>query len=172
MIDAARLADELSAEQEHAETQEKLRKSLENTVKELQVRLEETESNAHKTGKAAVLKMESRIRELEAQLHDESNLHTESQKNVKKYERRLKEIAHQSDENKTNHDKMQDLVDKLQQKVKGYKRQIEEAEEIAALNLAKYRKAQMELEEFEQRAAMGHTIIQRMETSSVSQAVI
>ena len=35
---------------------------------------------------------------------------------------------------------MQELVDKLQNKVKSYKKQIEEAEEIAALNLAKYRK--------------------------------
>ena len=31
------------------------------------------------------------------------------------------------------------MVDKLQNKVKSYKKQIEEAEEIAALNLAKYR---------------------------------
>ena len=37
---------------------------------------------------------------------------------------------------------MQDLVDSLQQKIKTYKRQIDEAEEIAALNLAKYRKCQ------------------------------
>ena len=34
---------------------------------------------------------------------------------------------------------MQDLVDKMQNKLRAYKRQIEEAEEIAALNLAKYR---------------------------------
>ena len=34
---------------------------------------------------------------------------------------------------------MQELVDKLQNKVKSYKKQIEEAEEIAALNLAKSR---------------------------------
>ena len=33
-----------------------------------------------------------------------------------------------------------------------YKRQIEEAEEIAAVNLSKYRKAQHELEEASQRA--------------------
>ena len=33
----------------------------------------------------------------------------------------------------------QGLVDQLQQKVRSYKKQIEEAEEIAALNLAKYR---------------------------------
>ena len=36
--------------------------------------------------------------------------------------------------------------------VRCFKRQIEEAEEIAALNLAKFRKAQVELEEAEERA--------------------
>ena len=35
---------------------------------------------------------------------------------------------------------MQSLVDGLQGKIKTYKKQIEEAEEIAALNLAKFRK--------------------------------
>ena len=35
--------------------------------------------------------------------------------------------------------------------VKTYKKQIEEAEEIAALNLAKFRKSQQELEETEER---------------------
>ena len=41
---------------------------------------------------------------------------------------------------------MSDLANKLQAKIKTYKKQIEEAEEIAALNLAKFRKAQQELE--------------------------
>merc|ERR1712055_340830 len=41
MVDAARLADELRAEQEHAQAQEKMRKGLEVQVKELQARLEE-----------------------------------------------------------------------------------------------------------------------------------
>ena len=44
---------------------------------------------------------------------------------------------------------MSDLAGKLQSKIKTYKKQIEEAEEIAALNLAKFRKAQQELEETE-----------------------
>ncbi|MPC23537.1 Myosin heavy chain, muscle [Portunus trituberculatus] len=44
--------------------------------------------------------------------------------------------ALQAEEDKKNHERMQDLVDGLQQKIKTYKRQIEEAEEIAALNLA------------------------------------
>ena len=57
-----------------------------------------------------------------------------------------------AEEDRKNHERMQDLVDKLQQKNKTYKRQIEEAEEIAALNLAKFRKAQQELEEADERA--------------------
>ena len=40
---------------------------------------------------------------------------------------------------------MQDLVEKLQTKLRNYKRQIEEAEEIAALNLAKFRQVQTNL---------------------------
>jgi len=59
---------------------------------------------------------------------------------------------------------MQDLVDKLQQKIKTYKRQIEEAEEIAALNLAKFRKAQQELEEAEERADLAEQAITKFRT--------
>ncbi|XP_063612890.1 myosin heavy chain, muscle-like [Penaeus indicus] len=151
MIDAARLADELRSEQEHAQAQEKMRKVAEVAVKELQVRLEETENFAHKTSKQTIEKLESRVRELEAQLERESTHHVEAQKTLRKCERRIKELGFQSDEDKKNHERMQDLVDKLQQKVKTYKRQIEEAEEIAALNLAKFRKAQQELEEREDR---------------------
>ena len=49
---------------------------------------------------------------------------------------------------------MTELASKLQGKIKTYKKQIEEAEEIAALNLAKFRKAQQELEETEDRARL------------------
>ncbi|XP_042857274.1 myosin heavy chain, muscle-like [Penaeus japonicus] len=146
MVDAARLADELRAEQDHAQNLEKIRRGLEVSVKELQGRLEECEANAHKTGKKALAKLEGRIRELESQFDDEARRHADAQKNLRKCERRIKELTFQSDEDKKNHERMQDLVDKLQQKIKTYKRQIEEAEEIAALNLAKFRKAQQELE--------------------------
>jgi chromosome segregation ATPase len=71
---------------------------------------------------------------------------------MRKQERRLKEIALQSDEDRKSQDQFKDTIDKLQQKLKTYKRQVEEAEEIAAINLAKYRKVQHDLEECEQRA--------------------
>lgn len=47
---------------------------------------------------------------------------------------------------------LQDLAEKLSVKVKTYKRQIEEAEEIAAMNMSKYRKLATELEDAEERA--------------------
>merc|ERR1712192_132137 len=62
------------------------------------------------------------------------------------------ELLFQQEENKKNQDRITDLVDKLQQKIKSYKKQIEEAEEIAAINLAKFRKAQQDFEEAEERS--------------------
>ena len=43
-----------------------------------------------------------------------------------------------------------------------YKKQIEDAEEIAALNLAKYRKAQQQLEEAEERSQAAESNMVRM----------
>ncbi|XP_011558095.1 myosin heavy chain, muscle isoform X5 [Plutella xylostella] len=161
MVDAARLADELRSEQEHAQTQEKLRKALEQQIKELQVRLDEAEANALKGGKKAIQKLEQRVRELENELDGEQRRHADAQKNLRKSERRIKELTFQAEEDRKNHERMQDLVDKLQQKIKTYKRQIEEAEEIAALNLAKFRKAQQELEEAEERADLAEQAISK-----------
>jgi len=162
MVDAARLADELRAEQEHAQSQEKMRKALELQVKDLQVRLDESESNALKGGKKAIQKLEQRTRELEQELDGEQRRHADAQKNLRKSERRIKELTFQSEEDRKNHERMQDLVDKLQQKIKTYKRQIEEAEEIAALNLAKFRKAQQELEEADERADLADQAVAKL----------
>jgi hypothetical protein len=51
------------------------------------------------------------------------------------------------------------MIDKLQAKLNVYKRQIEEAEEIAAVNLSKYRKAQHELESAAERADQAESLI-------------
>merc|ERR1712211_152484 len=71
-----------------------------------------------------------------------------------KLENKVHELVFSSGEDKKNQDRMTDLASKLQSKIKTYKQQIEEAEEIAALNLAKLRKAQQELEEVEERAKL------------------
>merc|ERR1711983_520093 len=140
MVDAARLADELRCEQELAMALEKDKKLLEAQCKDTGSRADEAEVNALKGGRKAMIKMETRIRELESELDAESRRNTDVLKNLRKAERSIKELTFAGDEDKKNHERMQSLIDQLQGKVKSYKKQIEEAEEIAALNLAKFRK--------------------------------
>merc|ERR1719187_2809060 len=136
MVDAARLADELRQEQDLAMNLEKDKKLLEAQCKDAGQRADEAEVNALKGGRKAMIKMETRIRELDA----ETRRYGDVTKNLRKSERTIKELTFQGDEDRKNHERMQALIDQLQGKVKSYKKQIEEAEEIAALNLAKYRK--------------------------------
>merc|ERR1740131_86771 len=145
MVDAARLADELRMEQDLAMALERDKKLLESQVKDAQTRLDEAEQNALKGGKKALAKMETRIRELESEMDAENRRCTDAQKNLRKSERHIKELTYQQDEDRKNHERMQGLIDQLQGKIKSYKKQIEEAEEIAALNLAKFRQVQTNL---------------------------
>merc|ERR1711902_59301 len=142
MIDAARLADELRAEQELAQSLEREKRLLEAQVKDMQARVDEAHTNALKGGKKAMTRMDTRIRELESELDAENRRSADSQKNLRKSERKIKELTYSQEEDRKNHERMQGLIDQLQGKIKSYKKQIEEAEEIAALNLAKYRQAQ------------------------------
>ena len=123
-------------------------------MKDASNRLDEADQNALKGGKKAIAKMETRIRELESEMDAENRRCADAIKNLRKSERHIKELQYQQDEDRKNHENMQGLIDNLQQKIKTYKKQIEEAEEIAALNLAKFRKAQQELEETEDRTKM------------------
>merc|ERR1712096_31995 len=154
MVDAARLADELRAEQDHATSLAASRNSLTNSLGELEGRLADAETAAMKGGKTAMAKLEMKIRELEAELASTQSRTGEAGKAFQRAERKAKELAFAQGEDRKNQDKMSDLAGKLQMKIKTYKQQIEEAEEIAALNLAKFRKAQQELEETEERAKL------------------
>merc|ERR1712045_665397 len=167
MVDAARLADELRAEQEHSGSQEKAKRALEIQIAELEQRLADANEIAAKGGRNAMAKLESRIRELEIELGSLQGKTGEAYKCFQKAERRIKELQFQTDEDKKNQDRMTELASKLQQKIKTYKKQIEEAEEIAALNLAKYRKAQQELEEAEERAKLAGTALHLVRQTSV-----
>merc|ERR1712224_587524 len=103
---------------------------------------------------------------------NEQRRHSETDKGMRKQDRRLKELAFQADEDRKSQERLQDMIDKLQNKIKTYKRQVEEAEEIAAINLAKYRKVQVELEDSEERADMAENTLAKLRAknrSSVSQ---
>merc|ERR1711902_206716 len=162
MVDAARLADELRVEQEVAQVYERDRKLLEVQVKDMQQRLDEAETNALKGGKKAMNKMDTRIRELESEVDAENRRYADAAKNLRKSERRIKELAYSADEDRKNHERMQGLIDQLQSKIKSYKKQIEEAEEIAAMNLAKFRQAQANLGDAEERADLNEQALAKV----------
>uniref|UniRef100_A0A8C5UXT6 Myosin heavy chain 3 n=1 Tax=Microcebus murinus TaxID=30608 RepID=A0A8C5UXT6_MICMU len=162
ITDAAMMAEELKKEQDTSAHLERMKKNLEQTVKDLQHRLDEAEQLALKGGKKQIQKLEARIRELEFELEGEQKKNTESVKGLRKYERRVKELTYQSEEDRKNVLRLQDLVDKLQVKVKSYKRQAEEADEQANAHLTKFRKAQHELEEAEERADIAESQVNKL----------
>merc|ERR1712223_1657445 len=139
-------------EQEAAQGLEHDRKDLETRAHEMQVSLDEAEANAIKWGRKMVAKLETRAKDLESELDSEQRRLGDATKNFRKCERGIKELTFRQDEDQKKKKTMHDLVDKLQNQVRTYKRQIEEAEEIAALNLAKFRKAQVDLQESLERA--------------------
>ncbi|XP_049927735.1 myosin heavy chain, fast skeletal muscle-like [Epinephelus moara] len=166
ITDAAMMAEELKKEQDTSAHLERMKKNLEVTVKDLQHRLDEAENLAMKGGKKQLQKLESRVRELEAEVEAEQRRGADAVKGVRKYERRVKELTYQTEEDKKNISRLQDLVDKLQLKVKAYKRQAEEAEEQANVHLSKCRKIQHELEEAEERADIAESQVNKLRAKS------
>merc|ERR1712186_189445 len=171
MIDAARLADELRMEQETAMALERDKKLLEAQVKDAQNRCDEAEQNALKGGKKAMAKTETRVRELESEMDAENRRCTDAQKNLRRSERHIKELTYQQDEDRKNHERMQGLIDQLQGKIKSYKKQIEEAEEIAALNLAKYRQVQTNLAGSTERADLNEQALAKTRARARSSSI-
>ncbi|XP_012433973.4 myosin heavy chain, skeletal muscle, adult-like [Taeniopygia guttata] len=166
ITDAAMMAEELKKEQDTSAHLERMKKNLDQTVKDLQHRLEEAEQLALKGGKKQIQKLEARVRELEGEVDAEQKRSAEAVKGVRKYERRVKELTYQSEEDRKNILRLQDLVDKLQTKVKSYKRQAEEAEELSNVNISKFRKIQHELEEAEERADIAESQVNKLRVKS------
>merc|ERR1719187_1430846 len=168
MNDAGRLADELRSEQEHASHIESLRKTIEVQVRELQQRFEDAEANSTKSGHRMIQSIEQKIRELEAELDNEQKRHQETVKNMRKQDRKLKDLALQADEDRKTQERMQEMITKLSKNIVTYKKQVEEAEEIAAVNLAKYRKVQQELDATLERADIAETSLAKMRAKNRS----
>merc|ERR1719437_231882 len=113
MVDAARLADELRAEQDHASSQASSKQSLNNQLGQLEARLADAENAAAKGGKAAMAKLENKVHELEAELAGTQARTGEAAKAYQRAERKCKELVFSSGEDKKNQDRMTDLASKL-----------------------------------------------------------
>ncbi|XP_077472048.1 myosin-7-like [Stigmatopora argus] len=166
ITDAAMMAEELKKEQDTSAHLERMKKNMDQTIKDLQHRLDEAEQIAMKGGKKQVQKLEGRIKELESEVEIEQRKSSDAVKGVRKYERRIKELSYQTEEDRKNLARLQDLVDKLQLKVKSYKRSAEEAEEQANNNMVKFRKIQHDLDEAEERADIAETQVNKLRAKS------
>eukprot|EP00058_Branchiostoma_floridae_P008932 XP_002594420.1 hypothetical protein BRAFLDRAFT_262231 [Branchiostoma floridae] len=166
MADTSRMAEDLRVEQENSQHAEKVKRNLDANMKDLQRRLDEAEAIALKGGKRAIQKQENRIRDLENEIAHHSRLHQEDLKQLRKNERRLKEMSFQADEDRKNQERIQELVEKLQLKIKTFKRQVEEAEEQASSNMAKYRKTQHEYEDNLERAEIAESSLNKLRSKS------
>ena len=100
MVDAARLADELRAEQDHANAESRGKRALETQLNELENRLSDAEAAAMKGGKNAMSKLEMKIRELEIELGSVQSSTQENYKAYQRAERRIKELQFQQDEDR------------------------------------------------------------------------
>merc|ERR1712029_898625 len=117
MVDAARLADELRSEQDHCGCLSKTKRALESQLVELENKFAEANENAIRGGRAAMAKLETRIRELELELGSVQARTAENSKGSQKSERKVKEISFQLEEDKKNQDRMSELASKLQVKI-------------------------------------------------------
>merc|ERR1712212_1177534 len=128
------------------------KKSLENEVRSLSVRIEEIETNSVATSKRTIQKMEVRIEELEVMINNEKKSHSVTMTELHTKTRSIKELILQSEEDRKNIIILQDSLDKLNEKIKMYKRQLEEQESISNSNIMRVKKFQRELESAENRA--------------------
>ncbi|VDK63901.1 unnamed protein product [Onchocerca ochengi] len=162
MMDAAKLAEELQAEQEHSQNLDRQKKGMESQMKEIQARLDDAEATAMKGGKRMLTKLDQRVHDLEIELTEECRRHAETLKNCRNKERKVRELQFQVDEDKKSIERMYDLIEKMQTKIKTYKRQLDEAEELATQNLGKYRQMQHMLEDAEERADIAENSLVKM----------
>merc|ERR1719264_703890 len=117
------------------------KKSLENEVRSLSVRIEEIETNSVATSKRTIQKMEVRIEELEVMINNEKKSHAATMTELHTKTRSIKELILQSEEDRKNIIILQDSLDKLNEK-----------ESISNSNIMRVKKFQRELESAENRA--------------------
>merc|ERR1739844_375146 len=151
MVDAERLANELKAEKAHSHKITMVKRSNQNKIAEVGVTLVEANDVAAAAGRGAMAKLESRISNLEIELGTIQSKTGESHKAFQKADRHIKELQFQGVHDAKLHARRSLEVTQLQDKIKKLKDQLDEAENIAAVNLAKFQKSKKDLEEAERK---------------------
>ena len=108
--------------------------------------------------------------ELASELDTEQKMSLENATQVKRLERKVRELTATLEEERKNQLRASDTASQLHNKINAYKKQIEETEEIASLNLAKFRRAQHELAEVAGRADQAEAQLARQRAFKRSSA--
>ena len=103
---------------------------------------------------------------MEVEQETEQKLKEELTKEVKRSERKLKELGQTVEDEKKTHVRLQTLIEQLQNKIGTYKKQVEETEEVAAINLAKFRKVHSELADALDRADLAENQLGKIRAKS------
>uniref|UniRef100_A0A0M3I6Q5 Paramyosin n=1 Tax=Ascaris lumbricoides TaxID=6252 RepID=A0A0M3I6Q5_ASCLU len=127
MAHAGRLVEQTRHLQESAMQNERVRKSLEAQLKEMQARLDEVEAAALKGDNKLIDAFESRIHEMENELGSEQRRYEDATKKLSEHDRRVRELRCQVDDDKKEAGRARDLIDKLQKKLSIQEKQIEDA---------------------------------------------
>ena len=95
MVDAGRLADELSSKQDHANAQEKAKRTIEVSLCEMQKKAEETSLAIAKGAAQITAKLEQRVQDIKLELNQTIQTTDEVFKTITKGQRKVKELLFQ-----------------------------------------------------------------------------
>merc|ERR1712227_909270 len=161
MTTAALLAENLKKEQDQAQYLERMKKMQEQAVKGLQNKLDEAEQIALKGSMKDQQKLETRCRELKAELQNENRKASENTKLSRKIDRKLKTTIYDNEEDKKTLERLNEQAEVLAGKMKVYKKANEAALEQANNAMGNYRKLITDLDEASERAEMAEDAVNR-----------
>ncbi|CAO2643644.1 Myh1 [Lemmus lemmus] len=116
ITDAAMMAEELKKEQDTSAHLERMKKNMEQTVKDLQLRLDEAEQLALKGGKKQIQKLEARTEEDRKNVLRLQDLVDKLQSKVKAYKRQAEEAEEQSNVNLAKFRKIQHELEEAEER--------------------------------------------------------
>jgi len=145
------MAEELRLEQSSSHHLEGRCRQMEIEVRDMAIRLEQAETAAVREGKRIIVKLQSRLADLESELNAEQRRGRDTVAENRKFAKLLQEFKVREEEDQRDLLEHKDLTNSLQMKMKTLKRQLNEAEEVVAITMRKYRQAHQLLEEAERK---------------------
>ena len=103
---------------------------------------------------------------MEAELEMQQLHNHEVMRKVKKNDRKFKDLAFIAEEEKKNQIRLESTIDELNNKIKSLRCQLEETEQASSLNLSKYRRAQLDLDNANMRAEQAESQLQSMKSKN------